>query len=53
MLVELKATDTDPLLGRARRFESRRSRVLLGVAVGAGVVVLLLLLATVAGLFLT
>ena len=49
MLIELKAADEDPWVGRSSRFSGRTQKVLLGVAVGLGVVLVLLIGAAIAG----
>jgi len=49
MLIELKATDDDPWVGRSSRFSGRTQKVLLGVAVGAGIILVLLIGAAIVG----
>ncbi len=49
MLIELKATDDDPWVGRSSRFSGRTQKALLGVAVGAGIILVLLIGAAIVG----
>ena len=49
MLIELAASDDDLWAARSRRFSARRAQVVLGLAVGVGVVLVLLVAAAVVG----
>ena len=49
MLIELAASDDDLWAARSRRFSARRAQVVLGLAVGVGVVLVLLIAAAVVG----
>ena len=49
MLIELAASDDDLWTARSRRFSARRAQVVLGLAVGVGVVLVLLVAAAVVG----
>ncbi|CAB4934064.1 unannotated protein [freshwater metagenome] len=49
MLIELAASDDDLWAARSRRFSARRAQVLLGLAVGGGVVLVLLIAAAIVG----